>query len=249
MEIRWITAFIDQSAEAFETGTRFWQGVTNSGLSPRRGPDREFATLLPPTGDPYIRVQRTGDGSSGIHLDFHVSSLRDARRHLEELGATLLHDLGHLVMTSPAGMVFCLVEHHGESVVTSPFDVERPHVLDQVCIDIPASQFEEESIFWTKATGWEQRTGALEEFAYLVRSPVMPVRILFQRLGADDERASAHAHLDLACGDHVDAIAEKHQRLGAVLVEPHQYWTAMKDPAGMPYCLTRRDPATGALPG
>ena len=46
--VRWTTAFLDSPSRVAEP---FWQAVTASGLSPRRGPDGAFATLLPPDGD------------------------------------------------------------------------------------------------------------------------------------------------------------------------------------------------------
>ena len=59
-------------AASFDAGTAFWRQVTGYGLSPFRGPDGEFATLLPPAGDAYLRVQRILDGPGGCHLDLHV---------------------------------------------------------------------------------------------------------------------------------------------------------------------------------
>ena len=34
---------------------------------------------------------------------------------------------------------------------------------------------------------------------------------------------------------------------GAAFVAVHSHWTVMRDPAGGTYCLTARDPETGAL--
>jgi len=70
--VRWLTVFLDFPAGSFGTGVAFWREVTGSALSPFRGAAAEFATLLPPTGDAYLRVQRTADGSGGHHLDLHV---------------------------------------------------------------------------------------------------------------------------------------------------------------------------------
>jgi hypothetical protein len=72
----------------------------------------------------------------------------------------------------------------------------------------------------------------------------MPLRLLLQRLDADDER-EAGAHLDLAC-DNVPAERARHERMGAAVVaEPS--WTTLRDPAGLAYCITRRGPKTGGL--
>ncbi|HVT71392.1 MAG TPA: hypothetical protein VHF26_26845 [Trebonia sp.] len=60
MRVRWLTVFLDFPASGFDQGTAFWREVTGSGLSSFRGPGGEFATLLSPDGDPYLRVQRLG---------------------------------------------------------------------------------------------------------------------------------------------------------------------------------------------
>ena len=135
MEPRWITAFVDQPADCFERGTDFWAAVTGSSASTRRGERQEFATLVPTAGDSFCRVQETADGSAGIHVDFHVESVPDAVIEAEALGATVLHDLGHVVMSSPEGLTFCLVAHDGECDIPPPVG-DPASRLDQICIDI-----------------------------------------------------------------------------------------------------------------
>lgn len=66
----------------------------------------------------------------------------------------------------------------------------------------------------------------------------MPVQLLLQRLGED---RPAGAHIDLASAD-IDATAAWHKSLGATLVERHEQWIVMSDPADAPYCITGRDP-------
>ncbi|MFL6024779.1 MAG: hypothetical protein ACJ72O_15685, partial [Marmoricola sp.] len=58
--VSWITAFIDLPALSWELGIAFWCGVTATELSPVRGADGEFATLLTSNGEAFLRVQRTG---------------------------------------------------------------------------------------------------------------------------------------------------------------------------------------------
>ena len=67
--VRWLTVFLDFPASSFGGRVAFWRDVTGSGLSRFRGKAAEFATLLPPAGEAYLRVQRTADGSGGHHLD------------------------------------------------------------------------------------------------------------------------------------------------------------------------------------
>jgi hypothetical protein len=248
VEIRWLTAFIDMPFENFDLGTAFWQRVTGTRLSAPRGVEAQFATLIPPDGDSYLRVQRTPSGPR-IHLDLHVESITDAGRTAEQLGALVDLDLGHVIMRSPTGMTFCLVNHHGESTRPAPVHQGMEHRLDQVCIDVPATLFEEETRFWQMLTGWELRQSQREEFAVLTQPATMPLRLLFQRLGNDDGAESSRAHLDVACGRHVDDVRELHEQFGAVFVTEGPVWTTMRDPAGMLYCLTQRDPDTGQLSG
>jgi len=47
MGVRWVTGFLDTPSRVAEA---FWQAVTGSGLSARRGPGGEFATLVPAGG-------------------------------------------------------------------------------------------------------------------------------------------------------------------------------------------------------
>ncbi|MEV7808505.1 VOC family protein [Microbispora sp. NPDC088329] len=143
------------------------------------------------------------------------------------------------MLRSPEGRAFCLVPWEGAA--------RRPPViagtrLDQVCLDIAPGAYEEEAAFWQALTGWPPRRGSLPEFTVLT-TPGAPVRILLQRLG---EGPGGSAHVDLACTD-AEAARLLHERHGATFVTRGHHWTVMRDPAGGVYCLTQRDPETGAL--
>ncbi len=75
MAVHWLTAFIDHPTAGSDSVVRFWQVATGSAVSARRGDRGQFATLLPPDGDSYLRVQETDDGSAGIHIDLHVDDV------------------------------------------------------------------------------------------------------------------------------------------------------------------------------
>ncbi len=239
MEPRWISVFIDQPVSLFDEGTRFWAAVTGSSASPRRGGSDEFATLLPEAGDAFCRVQATADGSAGVHVDFHVDSVSDAAAEAEERGATVVQDLGHVVMRSPAGLTFCLVTHNGEHLIPAP--VGRPaRALDQICIDIPAARFDEEVRFWRELLGWADLPVGRPEFHRLVEPDGLPLRLLFQRLGSDDGATSVSAHLDIAAGEDRETIAAQHVALGATRLAEFDRWIVMRDPVGLEYCVTGR---------
>ena len=57
MDVRWITGFVDRPAETFDACEAFWLAVHDATLSPRRGDADQFATLVPPDGDAFLRIQ------------------------------------------------------------------------------------------------------------------------------------------------------------------------------------------------
>ena len=256
MTILWLTAFVDIPGEAFEREARFWGAVTNSTLSARRGDQEEFATLVPPGGDAYLRVQRIGDGKGGVHLDLHVNDIPAFVRRAEGLGAGRADrggtppQGGTATMRSPGGFVFCVVSHRGEvhlpSARIGPGGV--PSLVDQVSLDIPHGLFEEETRFWSELTEWDlTRSVRRPEFALLARPSELAVRVVLQRLGEDDAGSATRAHLDVSCGSEVDQVAAEHVTLGSTVQRVERFWTTMTDPGGLEYCLTRRDPETGLV--
>jgi hypothetical protein len=229
MRVRWVTGFLDTPSRVAEP---FWQAVTGSQLSPRRGPGGAFATLVPAGGDAYLRVQDVGDGPARSHLDLHVEDVAAQAARAVALGAAVVLDDGDLVvLRSPAGLLFCLVAWHGEAV--------RPaggrSLVDQMCLDVPVAAFDAEADFWAALTGWPRRAGSLPEFDFLVRPDGMPLRLLLQRVGG----TAAGMHVDLACTDRAAEVAW-HQQLGAEVAAGYERWTTLRDPAGRAYCITDR---------
>ena len=249
MTVRWTTAFLDFPAATIEQGCSFWLDVTGYTLSPPRGASGEFATLVPPQGAAYLRVQRVESGEPGCHLDLHVDEVQKAHRRATALGAATMQAWPTLVaMLSPGGLPFCLVRadagHGWERPSPRTWRGGHRSLVDQLCLDIPPAAFPAEAAFWETLTGWERRPGSRPEFEYLVRPDGMPLRLLLQRLD-NDGHGRCRAHLDLACDD-MPAERLRHQDMGAVVIaEPS--WTTLSDPAGLAYCITRRHPATGRL--
>ena len=223
----WVSAFLDLAPAAWECGIAFWAQASGTSVSPLRGDDREFGSLLPASGDDHLRVQRLAEGESRVHLDLHVDD--------------------PVALDSPGGLPFCFVAHRAE-VRSRPVTWPGGHtsLVDQVCLDIGPDRFEDEVSFWTGLTGWERGTSAVSgSFVPLVRPVGQPLRFLLQR--TDDPRPRTGAHLDLATTDRA-AETERHVALGAVVVASYPLWTVLRDPAGLAYCLTDRDPETGVLP-
>lgn len=239
VQVLWTTIFIDSKDDGFERQVEFWQRATASTLSERRGDNLEFLTLLPVDGDPYVRLQRSDEGPTGIHLDLHVASPDHAKDEAVGLGASLVADRGHFIMKSPGGLPFCFVPHQGEATIPSP-NTNPPHRLDQLCIDVPPEHFEQECAFWAALTGWQMAQSQLPEFRSLQQPAGLPVRFLMQRLDEAPEDGAVHAHLDIACGEHIEMIADQHTALGASQLGMTKLWMQMEDPGGLSYCLTPR---------
>ena len=247
MTIGWMTAMLDSPPETAVASERFWRRVTGTRLSPRRGPRDEFATLVPPDGDPFLKMQRVVQSiPGGLHLDLHTDDVRGLAARVDDLGgSTSHHVLGYVICGSPGGMTFCIVGHPGRRRPDPAGPPGARSLVDQVVLDVPPSQWDSEREFWAALTGWDARAGALPEFTVLARPDGMPLRLLLQRL--DEEQYTVTGHLDLACDDH-DIETARHQDLGARPVRRTPHWTTLRDPAGRGYCLTRRDVETGSLP-
>lgn len=241
MTVRWLTAFLDSPPGV--AAVDFWRAVTACGLSSRRGERQEFATLLPPRGDAYLRVQDILDGRADCHLDLHHDDPVAEVDRVVALGATVVADLRPLiVLRSPGGLLFCLTPGNGENERPLPIQWPGGHhsLVDQLCIDIPPRLFEAETRFWVTVTGWQPRDSALPEFRHLVRPAGIPLRLLFQRLDTDDP---VGAHLDVASTDRAAEVS-RHVALGATVVRTTDRWATLRDPGGRPYCITNRDPFT-----
>jgi len=241
----WISAFLDLPAASFAPATRFWSEVTGYRLSEPRGEHREFATLVPPKGDDYLRVQRVQDGPGGLHLDLHVADPRAAAEAAKDLGAGEVADHGYVVMRSPGGFPFCFVTQlAGSRPEPLVQDDGTASIIDQVCLDMPAAAYDEECAFWAAVTGQEHVDVASPEFSRLVRPDGHPLQFLLQRL--DEPSGRVRGHLDLAADDRAGEV-RRHVLLGARLEAEHSRWTVLSDPAGAPYCITGRSPRSGFL--
>lgn len=247
--MRWMTIFLDFPALSFDAGVSFWREVTGYGLSAARGADGEFATLLPPTGDAYLRVQRIGDGAAGCHLDLHVDvgaeSLSDAAGRAVTAGATIGHrEDGLVVLASPGGFPFCLVNWEGERAVPPPLaaaDGAGASRVDTLCLDVPPGGFEQELVFWVTFTGREARPAPVPGYAILTRPEGWPARLLLQRRDSAAPGDRTRGHVDFGCTD--AGARDRHVALGARVTGSQQYWTVLTDPAGREYCLVGRDHA------
>jgi hypothetical protein len=149
--VQWVTGFFDFPAAVFEAARDFWRGITGYALSPPRGPRADFVTLVPGTGDAYLRVQRIYDGPAGCHLDFHAPDWAGLAARAGGLGAQLVHAEEELaVFRSPGRLPFCVSAEAGGPA--RPQAARWPDgpvsLVDQFCLDIPADMYEDECRFW-----------------------------------------------------------------------------------------------------
>jgi predicted enzyme related to lactoylglutathione lyase len=243
-----MTAFLDFAQPDFDRGVAYWSAVTGYAVSPRRGADGEFATLVPPKGDDYLRVQRLGEGASRIHLDLHVEDAAAGAEAAMALGAQVVArpDGGYVVLRSPGGFTFCLVRQPASVIppARSWPGVMRSRVY-QTCLDIPAAIYARERDFWeTILGGTAEVLQRRPEFARVRGSSRLALGLLLQRL--DEATGPIRAHLDLGTTDRRAEVA-RHCALGGEVVAEEEFWTVLRDPAGSAYCVTDRDPATGRL--
>ncbi|HST47808.1 VOC family protein [Jatrophihabitans sp.] len=242
MVISWLSAFADVPEPRVEAALRFWAAVTAAVPAPPVGDQDEYLPLAGADEDRYLWVQRVHRPDGGWHPDLHVPDLASAARQAGALGATVVHQVpGLIVLDTPAGQPFCLVQDERERRRARPrrWPAGQHSLLDQICLDIPADAFDTECEFWAGLTGWPRRRTS-DEFVNLARPAHLPLRILLQRLGSDDA-GPTRAHADLACDDR-PAEVERHTELGAELILVAEHWTTLRDPAGLVYCVTDRDP-------
>ena len=244
MSVHWVSVFLDVPAPLLGPASAFWTAVTATRPGQAGGSRGEFLPLEQQPDQASLWLQRTEDGPASCHVDLYVEDVGPEVRRATDLGARrvhVLHELGVVVLASPGGLPFCLVRHRGQSERMVPVGAEGLRsVLDQVCLDIPASRYDDECRFWAALTGWPLTDAhPHDEFRRLTRPPAIPYALLLQRL--DDSDGTVTAHLDLAC-ENRDAECRRHVRLGATAARRTDGWTVMRDPAGLTYCNTGRRP-------
>lgn len=241
MTVTWVTAFLDYPRALVDSGIAFWATALGATVSQPRGEDGQFVSLVPASGDPYVRIQRLGPRHR-VHLDLHVSDVAQAVALAEEQGASIVSQAGHVVLESPGGFEFCVVADGGERVVPPPSDggFGAASRLDQVTLEVPGPAYARESAFWSAITGWAaQRFGPLGEIAFA--PPGLPLRVVLERVPGP----RVIAHVDVACGAGRAVVARQHQALGANIVATNPRWTRLRGPGGLVYWLTDRDPVSG----
>lgn len=251
LAIEWVTAFLDLPSDRHADAVRFWTAVTGTTLSPPRGAQGQFATLVPADGTGYLKLQRL-DQPPRVHLDLSVADVRTAREQALALGAIEVADCGgHVILRSPGGFVFCLVPHPAGPVPgPQTWPGGQRSRLAQVCLDVPTDLMDAEVDFVGRLTGWRVRAFPAVDGVVAFQAAAspegseLPLRVIAQRLGPDDAGPTTRAHLEF-WSDDVAAEVSRHRELGARQVFDGAYWVVLRDPAGLDYCVIGRDPVTG----
>jgi hypothetical protein len=239
----WLHAVLDLPPDA-GPAEAFWVETLGWPLGEPWADHPELRSFTPPSGDAYVHRQ-TVHGDPGVHLDVEVADVLSETGRLVDLGATPVRRTADWqTLRSPGGLAFCLVEGQQHAArpgpVTGPAGLRRR--LVQVCLDIPARHLDVEPDFWRAVLPWREVVITEPEFlGRLVPPPGAPLQVLLQRLGDDDGGTTTRAHLDLGSDD-IAAYAERLVGRGAVHLHTGGGFIALRDPAGLAFCVTANSP-------
>lgn len=242
----WIHAVIDVPEELLQSASSFWEDSLGWPLGPTWPGHPELCSFEPPAGDAYVHLQHIGEAPR-VHLDLEVDDLSGARDRWAGLGATVTGPVPQpgktswQALRSPGGLPFCLVparQHHPPAPVSWP--TGHRSRLVQVCIDLPADRADAEVEFWRAGLGWRWAGSNSREFVGKMHDDHgSPLQLLFQRLG--EASGSVRAHLDLGT-DNMDREVDRQLAFGATDPVTGRGFVALRDPAGLAYCVTGNSP-------
>ena len=111
-------------------------------------------------------------------------------------------------------------------------------LLRTIVVDVPSDQHDATRDFWTLALAAHARRGTRFPEYHVLEHPAALGTVMIQDVGA----ASPRVHLDIESDD-VDAEVRRLTGLGAAIVERHDEWVVLRDPAGLLFCVV---PGEGA---
>jgi hypothetical protein len=107
-------------------------------------------------------------------------------------------------------------------------------LLRSFVIDVPSEVTEQERGFWTSALAASRRPAKIYPEYHVLENGATPNAVAVQDIGT----SPARVHFDIESDD-VDAEVARLVGLGAEVVERHDDWIVLRDPAGLPFCVTR----------
>ena len=237
----WVHAVIDVPSQHLESAADFWGAVLGWPAGHQWGTHHELRSFEPPHGAAYMHLQEIG-GPPRVHVDVEAADADATVRRAIALGAELVgeHDRWR-TLRSPGGLPFCVLEsraHEPPEPVTWS-DGHRTRMV-QVCVDAPRVAHEREVEFWCGLLPGRWAGSEAGEFAGKWHDDAgSPVQLLFQRL--DEPDGPVRAHFDLGTDD-VEVEVRRILDLGAADIGPGRGWWALRDPTGLPFCVTGNSP-------
>jgi hypothetical protein len=238
----WLHAVVDVPAPQHARAAAFWAGVLDWPAGPGWPGHPELRSFEPPDGAPYVHLQEVDDGPR-VHVDVESEDPDATADKAIRLGAAPVGEADRWrTLRSPGGLPFCVVrreEHEPPQPTTWP-DGHRSRMV-QVCIDSPRAAHEREVGFWRAllAGRWFPSADGREFAGKLHDDLGSPLQLLFQRL--DEPDGVVRAHLDHGTDD-VAAEVGRVLALGAEDVRSGRGWHVLRDPAGLPFCVTENSP-------
>src|ERR1700722_7862795 len=241
----WMTVFLDLPAGPADAAVSFWGQVTGYQLAPAA--DGGPAALLPPSGDPYLRVRLLPGEAGGCGLRLHVDTGAESLAAVADRALAGGAQVGGMrpdgfTAHSPGGFPFGVTAWDGERAVPPPLAGQAGGVsrVDTLCLDVPPGGFDQELAFWAALTGQPTGPAPVPGYAYLDGPAGWPARMLLQRREQAGPGDQVRGHVDFGCTDLL--ARDRHVALGARVAATRQYWTVLTDPAGREYCLVGREP-------
>jgi hypothetical protein len=242
----WLHVVIDAPAAHQDPEAEFWAEALGWPVGvPWRG-HPELRSFEPPRGTSYVHLQEI-DGPPRVHIDLESPDPEATAGVAVRLGAELVAERDSWrTLASPGGLPFCILaarDHEPPEPITWP----RGHRtrLVQVCIDSPVAAHDREVAFWRDLLDGRWVDSPAHEFAGKWHDDAgSPLQLLFQRL--DEPTGAVRAHLDLGTDD-LEAETGRLQDTGAEAVHPGRGWHALRDPAGLLFCVTLNSPAQTLL--
>jgi glyoxalase superfamily protein len=237
----WIHAVIDAPPDQREALADFWSRVLDWPVGPPWPDHPELRSFEPPQGASYVHVQEI-DGPARVHLDLESEDPAGTAARAADLGAALVRETDDWrTFSSPGGFPFCVLEarrREAPGPTTWP-DGHRSRLV-QVCIDSPAAAHDREVAFWRALLPERWVPARAPEFAGKWHDDAgSPLQLLFQRLGEPD--GPVRAHLDHGTDD-LPAEVRRVLGLGAGDLGRGRGWHALRDPAGLAFCVTENSP-------
>jgi hypothetical protein len=237
----WLHAVIDVPEATVTRAAEFWAAVLGWPLGPPWPGHPELRSFAPPDGDAYVHLQVV-EGPARIHVDLEAEDRGDLVCRATALGADPVDDRDRwTTLSSPGELPFCVVDavaHRPPGPVAWPLG-HRSRLV-QVCIDSPRSAQPRETDFWRALLGGRWVDSPAREFVGKWHDDAgSPVQLLFQVL--DEEDGPVRAHLDHGTDD-LPAEVRRILDLGADDIGPGRGWHALRDPAGLPFCVTGNSP-------